>query len=406
MEYGAVIELLKEAIGLDAASISTAAITRAVRTRMGACGIAEARRYAALLRASPPELQELIESVVVPETWFFRDREAFALLAGFGLRQWRKSPHRMIRILSVPCATGEEPYSIAMALLDAGIPPTHFRIDAVDISLRSLEKALAGVYRKNSFRGTALDFRERYFDRVGEAYRLRPEARGPVMFCRGNLLQRETLPEAPAYDMIFCRNVLIYFEPAAQQAAIDTLERLLSDTGTLFVAAAETTLLSARGFSAVKAPLAFAFRKAARPLQTAAATAARESLPPPLVIGTSPPPAAAAMPAPQRQTGPVAQAGIESAMLLADRGCLAEAAGIAEEHLKRQELSAPAFYLLGLVRDAAGDFSAAARYYRQALYLDPAHRDAMAHLALLLDRQGEPQAASLMRARLKRVVSP
>jgi chemotaxis protein methyltransferase WspC len=82
----------------------------------------------------------------------------------------------VLRILSLPCSTGEEPYSIAMALLDAGIPGDRFRVDAIDISARALERARAAVYGDNAFRGQPLDFRDRYFT---------PSARRPYQLPKG-----------------------------------------------------------------------------------------------------------------------------------------------------------------------------------------------------------------------------
>jgi chemotaxis protein methyltransferase WspC len=146
--------LLKEAIGLDVASIGSSAIDRAVAERQQATGLADRHTYWERLRASEEELQELIDAVVVPETWFFRDRGAFAALAEVALPEWlRTHPHGVFRLLSIPCATGEEPYSLAMALFDANLPAARFQIDAFDVSERALESARRAVYGRRSFRG-------------------------------------------------------------------------------------------------------------------------------------------------------------------------------------------------------------------------------------------------------------
>ena len=135
--------LLRKAIGLDTNTIGSSAIDRAVRERAAACKLADARAYSELVNRSGPELQELIEAVVVPETWFFRDREAFAALVGMTQQDWLAAhPEGVFRVLSLPCSTGEEPYSAAMALLDAGFPRDRFQIDAVDVSMRAIAKHL------------------------------------------------------------------------------------------------------------------------------------------------------------------------------------------------------------------------------------------------------------------------
>ena len=130
---------LRETIGLDAASIGPSSIDRAVRSRMIACNESDTGNYWDRIQASSAEAQELIEAVVVSETWFFRDRGAFASLTRFVESEWSKFGKKL-RLLSIPCATGEEPYSMAMALLDIGLTGKRFQIDAVDISARALRK--------------------------------------------------------------------------------------------------------------------------------------------------------------------------------------------------------------------------------------------------------------------------
>src|SRR5712691_11385773 len=94
--------LLKRTIGLNAASIGASAVKRAVQTRMAACNLKDAQAYREHMRTSVAELQELVEAVVIPETWFFRDPEAFAAMLGFA----RQRPQPVLRLLSLPCATG------------------------------------------------------------------------------------------------------------------------------------------------------------------------------------------------------------------------------------------------------------------------------------------------------------
>ncbi|HSW13047.1 MAG TPA: protein-glutamate O-methyltransferase CheR, partial [Solimonas sp.] len=260
MNPAAFEQLLKQAMGLDAASIGTAMVERAVQERQAALGLADARAYWDCLQGSAAELQELIETVVVSETWFFRDREAFAALARLGHEEWLRRPEQEPqRLLSLPCSTGEEPYSMAMTLLDAGLPSAAFRIDAVDISARALARARRAIYGRNSFRGADLAFRERHFSEEPGGYQLGAAARTSVQLQQGNLLAPDFLPGAALYDVIFCRNVLIYFDRATQDRAIAVLQRLLKDRGTLFVGPAETGLLLDHQFVSSKWPLAFAF---------------------------------------------------------------------------------------------------------------------------------------------------
>ena len=129
-------------------------ILRAARRRMAELGLADLGDYAARVADSEAEQQALIEEVVVPESWFFRDERPFRWLADHVRARWVADPRRPpLRALSIPCAGGQEPYSIAITLLDAGLPARRLRIDAVDVSARLLEVARRGVYSANAFRG-------------------------------------------------------------------------------------------------------------------------------------------------------------------------------------------------------------------------------------------------------------
>src|SRR5438552_199608 len=157
-------KMLRDKIGLDAATIGSSVIERAVRLRMKSCNVRKSKEYQELLSSSDTEWQELLESVVITETWFFRDLQPFLTLARLVSEEWLPShPARKAKILSLPCSSGEEPYSIAMALLDKGVPRERFEIDGVDLSARAVARGERGIFKKNSFRGQQLAFRDRYF---------------------------------------------------------------------------------------------------------------------------------------------------------------------------------------------------------------------------------------------------
>jgi len=405
--------LLKQVIGLDAASIGSSAIERAVEDRQSACKMKDPEAYWQHVHTSATELQELIEAVIVPETWFFRDNGAFAALARMVYEEWL--PHHAegtLQLLSLPCATGEEPYSMAMALLDAGLPANRFHIDAVDVSTRAIAQARRAIYGKNSFRGNDLGFRDRHFESTPHGYRPNDTVRQSVYFQQGNIFDTGFLPGVEIYDVIFCRNVLIYFDRATQGRAIKVLERLLSAKGLLFVAPSETGLLLSHDFVSAKMPMAFAFRKAsAVPPKPKPAINHRAKHPTsipwaaPSAPAFKPVPAKPVTPAvapqPRPQTAP--KNGIDEARRLADQGHLAEAAECCKEHLRVHGPSAQAFHLLGLVRDATGSLAEAVEFYRKALYLDPNQHETLAHLALLLEKQGDTAGAKVLNDRVRRL---
>ena len=180
--------LLRKTTGLDAASIGSTSIQRAVRQRIRSLGLKRLEEYEQLLEKSGTEWDELVESVIVTETWFFRDAEPFAAFVRLVLEEWLPAhPAAPMRLLSIPCASGEEPYSVVMALLDAGMAPERFQVEGVDISGRALARAEWGVYGKNSFRGKDLAFRDRYFQASKEGFVLDSAVRSCVRFYRDNL---------------------------------------------------------------------------------------------------------------------------------------------------------------------------------------------------------------------------
>jgi chemotaxis protein methyltransferase WspC len=402
--------LLRKTIGLNVASIGAPMLEHAIKTRRLACGLPDLQAYWEWVRRSETELQELIETVIVPETWFFRDAEAFNAMVSMARGALLRS-QRSLRLLSLPCSTGEEPYSIAMAMLDAGFPANCFNVDGVDISLRALIKARHAEYGKNSFRGSEQGFRDRYFRLRGQDYQLVDTVRRQVHFQQGNLFTPNFLFDTPPYDIIFCRNVLIYFDPAAQQRAVALLARLLTDDGCLFVGPAEASVLLNQGFASAKLPLAFAFHKQgdqpkkarpAQPLLAPRQPPAVRRQPTPVAATPNTRPVSKVQPPIAASAEPVDDA-LSQASHLADQGKLTEAAALCESYLNSHGPSPRAFYLLGLVRDASGSHGEAAADYRKALYLDPNHYEALIHLAFLLEQQGDGEGAQRLYVRAKRV---
>ena len=254
--------LLNKNIGLDVNSISSGVVKRAISERMKDCGIRDVQNYLQWLQQSEQELEALIELVIVPETWFFRERESFNYLKHYIKSEWLTTPYQdVLRVLSIPCSTGEEPYSIAIALLEAGLSATKVRIDAVDISQKNLLTAKLGIYQDYSFRGNPLSFQKSYFQRTELGYQLCHKVKSMVYFMYGNLADLNFLLGATPYDVIFCRNLLIYFDKAIKKRTIGILERLLKKDGLLFLGYAETGLLLNTNFQRVRCYKGFTYRK-------------------------------------------------------------------------------------------------------------------------------------------------
>lgn len=416
--------LLKRRMGLDSGSIGQAAVERAVRHRMHAAGVDDEQDYLMRVQAWPEEMQQLIEAVIVPETWFFRYPESQDAMAALA-RERLFAPGcegRMLRVLSVPCSSGEEPYSIAMALLDAGVPSHRFHVDAIDISVRMVEFAQRAVYGRNSFRGGDLAFRDRHFSEVPDGHQLAARVRGQVRFQPGNLFDPNLLAGAAPYDFVFCRNLLIYFDLATQERAVQVLRRFARDDGVLFVGPAETSLLTSRRLPAVPLARSFAFRAKPAPAPAEMPAAARAPLsgqgpivhawtPPRRPVAQTPAPrlpvphaAIADTPSapPAAATGLAAQTSLREIAALADLGRVRDAMAKCQAHIDIHGASADALHLQGLLLDAEGQSRQAQAAYRKALYLDPNHREALLHLAALVASEGDHEGARRLQARAAR----
>ena len=438
--------MLRDKIGLDATSIGSSLIQRTVRLRMKCLGLKSPDQYEAVLARSQTEWDELVESVVVTETWFFRDQEPFSAFIRLLLAEWFPAhPASQLRVLSLPCSSGEEPYSLVMTLLDAGIPPERFEIHAIDISHRIIARAKRGVYTRNSFRVKDLDFRERYFQTTKDGFLLNPAIRSLVRFSRGNILSQDFLADKGTFDFVFCRNLLIYFDRPTQKQALERIANLLMSSGVLFVGPAEQPLVMEHGFVSANIPMAFACRKAV-PRRDASPHASRKlsgtpaslpahldgpteysppsSVPDPIeraqTSGSLPPSKLPAKVSPitfhashvthqapnltptQLESATAIPDDLQHARRLADAGRLAEAAAICDAHLRKTRDSAQAYYLLGLIRDAGG-VATAEECYRKALYLKPDHYETLLQMALLAEKEGDASRARAYKRRAERV---
>jgi chemotaxis protein methyltransferase WspC len=385
-----IIHLLHEHCGFGKDHVSESTIRRMAESRALSLG-----GYRDSLRNTPQELDALTEALVVPETYFFRHPESFA-----AMREWITNlPRRPVRILSIACSTGEEPYSIVMSLLQAGLAEGDFSVEAWDLSTHAISSATRGTFSANSFRGADLSWREDFFTPLENAWKISSQVKRLVNFRCGNIFE---LHAVSAFDIIFCRNVLIYFSEARQRQALHAISRALADDGLLFLGPAEPPSLPATewrmtpfsmSFSCVKRPHAPA---QVRPVEI------RAKLRPGPVRRTPPPPPAP--PRPPAQSVPVDL--LEQAHALADRGKLPEAKKILQQAIAANPENSNAHCLMGIVEEAAGETSQAEASYRKAIYLDPSQLEALQHMVLLLERQGRKQAAEQWRRRANKHASP
>ncbi|MFN6190573.1 MAG: CheR family methyltransferase [Planctomycetia bacterium] len=404
--------ILERWLGLDPSTIGSAAIERAVRQRMKALGLDDAAVFADRAANDAAERDRLVEEVIVPESWFFRDPQVFQFVRRFVATLAALPGRQPVRILSAPCAAGEEPYSLAMALLDAGLAPEQFSIDAIDVSHAALARARQGVYSANAFRNADLSFRDRWFrsDRGGSL--LDEAVRGCVHFAWANLLDDAFVAEnlgsgRGPYDVIFCRNLLIYLTPAARTRVEHSIDRLLRPDGLLLLGAAEPPIMKGDWIPAADTSV-FALRRGVREIVRTAAPATS-----PRVTARH---TAAARPAATKKPAPVTAPEAPAPLptlddVLREAGQLAnarrfrEALAHCDEHLKRLGPEPSLFFLMGMLHQSAGDLDRAEGCFHKTLYLDAAHEEALLALALLAAQRGDTAMAATYRQSAARVLA-
>ncbi|MGO4677396.1 protein-glutamate O-methyltransferase CheR [Bosea sp. 2YAB26] len=203
-------------------------IDRRVAERVAATNSSSFSRYFEFLLGSATEAEHLINSFTINETYFFREEHQLRCLSRSLLpdRIREKRPGDRIRIWSVPCSTGEEPYSIAIWLLEnwALVDAYHVEIVGSDIDSVVLREAVFAEYGKRAVSRLSADLRGRYFEELGEdRWRLIADLRDSVSFGTANLVDRESVAAKGGFDIIFCRNVLIYFDDESRRRAIENL---------------------------------------------------------------------------------------------------------------------------------------------------------------------------------------
>jgi chemotaxis protein methyltransferase WspC len=383
--------LLRDWIGLDAATVGQAAVHRAVRQRMQAAGIDDPAAFARLLRCDSAARDLLVEEVIVAESWFFRERQVFDFVADFAVTRAALPGRTPVRILCAPAAAGEEPYSVAMALFEAGLSGDQFLIDAIDISRRALERAAAGRYSANAFRNADLSFRDRWFSIEQGQATLAPAVRRQVRLEWANLLDPGFAAGRPTYDVVFCRNLLIYLTDAARRQVEAQVDRLLADDGLLLLGAAEPPIMKGDWIPAGTASL-FALRRGVHAAAPARPADARRSRPRVAAPARPTPPARPADTAPAPASKP-ADAGLERVLAEADRlaneGRLAEALDFCERQRPSLPPSPQLFFLMGMLHQAAGDPDRAEGCFHKTLYLDAGHEEAHLALALAARQRGD-----------------
>ena len=403
MNLAAVHDLLVRLRGIDPSTLSQVAVRGAVQRRMAAQGFDTAEAYAERLAVDADEFEVLIQGVLVHETSFFRYPASFDLLAQEATRRVSEGAG-VFRVHCVASSTGEEPASVVMALLGAGVLPGRFHVDATDISERAVAYAREGRYRARGVERLPPALQTRWFQADGAYYLLHADVRRAIHHRVVNALDPDFGVGVAPYDAILCRNLLIYLVPAARRHVLETLLCMLRPGGLLLVGHAEMAAARAMGLELVQPAEAFACRRP-RALASVAARPAPVAVRAPRPRAAPTPPPAMTTPLPAPRPAPRAASGADGlleATRLADAGRLPEARRALLDGIAGGPVTADHYHLLALVESAQGHDPASEDALRRALYLDPHHQPSLMQLALLVEARGERGRAERLRAKAAR----
>jgi len=403
--------------------------------RMGQAGTTSFADYFRRLGPSPEggEFQALLDLITIQETYFFRDQAQFMALKRYvfpELLKARSETGEPLRIWSAGCSTGEEPYTIAMVLAEslAGVAWPQPYILATDVSEGALALARQGIYGERSLRSTPGQHRERFFTRAGETYILNGAIKGMVEFRPFNLM-RTPYPGADGrgWDVIFCRNVTIYFKPETTKAVVRRFYETLGEGGYLFTGFSESLRYLSGDFLPMQVGGIFLYQRSAagcgrarKPRTRVGRRRRASALAPQRTRGLSAgsanetrpasgqevhararelvdaglPDKAGQLLAPElKHSSPPKKALLLQAEILLNQGCAAEAAVFCEKVIRRDPLSVAGHYLLGIIHRTLEDEDQAVEMFKRVVYLRPKHALARFHLGELYARRNEREAA-------------
>jgi len=386
-------------------------LARILGERIEAAGVKGCARYLDLLKDAdrgPAEMDALIAELTIGETYFFRHKEQFDALRGIVMEEviGRNQALRRIRIWSAGCATGPEPYSLAIMLkreFGTRIAGWHISILATDINQKFLARAREGRYGEWALRAMPDSIRHDCFDKVGDQWAIKPEYKRLVTFQYHNLIKNRfpsIVDNLAGFDIIICRNVIIYFSRDTIRELIPNFYDSLAENGWLIMGHAEPDLELFRRFRGVNTGGAVLYQKAPppspappRPFPVVAAPPPRSPTAPRLRERSRP--AAPPPPSPPAPVSFTAKAdGLARMRELADRGQWDEAIKEGDRLLADNVLDARLHFYRGLVLEQSGAKDESEKALRRAIYLDRHMVLPHYHLGLFMLSRNEIKAAA------------
>jgi chemotaxis protein methyltransferase CheR len=269
-EFRLLRDFIHEQFGLYFDDSQRATLRSRLAPRLALLGLSSFEDYYRHLRFAPEreqEQQRMVSHLTNNETYFFREQQQLNVFSMQVLRAIKdckaKKGERTLSLLSAGCSTGEEPLTLAMIVFDSG----HFfwgwdiRLTGLDIDEAALEKARRGIYHQYSLRAVTSPSLDRHFSREDGGVRVRETVRRAVSFRAGNLLDPRSYEGLAPLDVVFCRNVLIYFSDASVQRAVNLFHQFLAPGGYLLLGHAESLARVSSAFLPIRFQGAIVYQK-------------------------------------------------------------------------------------------------------------------------------------------------
>ncbi len=398
--YSRLKEHLVEATGLAYYADKDADLARRVGRRLTSVGVRDCASYLEILRdplRGPPELDSLIAEITIGETHFFRHREHFEALRDLVLPGLidRNEANRRLRIWCAGCADGAEPYSLSILLkrdMAHRLMGWEVSILGTDINRHGLAVARNGKYEEWSLRGTSEDLRRTCFQKEGKHWHIAPQFKEGVSFQYHNLVEHpfpSLLSNLSSFDLIVCRNVMIYFGPDVMHSMIRQFHDCLVPGAWLLVGPSEPNMTYFTSFHAVNAPGVTLYQKPDHSVP-----GARTEVPGPSWVLPPLPEAKVAPTLATRVADETAPPTLADVRSYVDQGDLEKAVRCCEFLLERENLNPSLHLYHALVLKQMTREAEAERSLRRAIYLD--RRFVLAHyyLGVLLQSSGDPRQAA------------
>ncbi|MFO1014588.1 MAG: protein-glutamate O-methyltransferase CheR [Caulobacteraceae bacterium] len=254
LDYNHFTDLLKRRSGIELGADKAYLLESRLKSVAGTSGHTSVQELLRAIRTAPVEkvVEAAVEAMTTNETFFFRDNTPFDQLKALLPDLVKARAGMPVRIWCAACSTGQEPYSIAMLIDEeaARIPGLRAEILATDLSERCLEKARTGLYSQfEAQRGLTIQRLVKHFDQGPEGFRVKPALRAAVRWRQMNLLS--DFRAIGTFDVIFCRNVLIYFDRPTKGAILQKMSERMTNDSRLFLGAAETVLGITQAFAPI-----------------------------------------------------------------------------------------------------------------------------------------------------------